>query len=181
MSWTNCSLGSIFSSPDLWGLLHAGQFLTGPDKAHILKLDLSFHYPSPCDLYWATSSSILSPASFRVALVGSTIVLRLQVQIKDHFLEPLDPLQSHCLSEGLPQTPAHWGWPDGKQLCRRGPGGPGGHHGASGASNVPLQQTRPTTSRAVLGRALAACWGRWSFSGQHWWDNWWTGDTEISN
>lgn len=105
MSWTNCSLGSIFSSPDLWGLLHAVQFLTVPDKAHILKLDLSIHYPPPCDLYWATSSSVLSLASFRVALLGSTIVLRLQVQMKDHFLEPLDPLQSHCLSEGLAHGP----------------------------------------------------------------------------
>lgn len=51
MSWTNCSLGSVFSSPDLCGLLHPLQFLVFLNKARVPTLEMGFSCPTwwtPC-------------------------------------------------------------------------------------------------------------------------------------
>lgn len=55
MSWTNCSLGSIFSSPDLCGFLHPLQFLVFLNKAYVPRLEMGFCCPAPSKGKWDLS------------------------------------------------------------------------------------------------------------------------------
>jgi len=68
-----------------------------------------------------------------------------------------------------PGTWTGWGWPAGKQLCRKRPWGSWRTPTWPRADNEPLWQRRPTASRAVLG-GMPVGQGRWSFPSV--WHSW---------
>lgn len=139
MSWTNCSLGCIFSSPDLCGFLHPLQFLVFLNKAHISRLEMGFCCPAPSN---GKMRPVLSPVSFKLTSAAPTTILRIQVQSKDSPLGPFKHLQRRCLPEAL-YTLGLASW---KAAWQRKTQGSWGTPSWAWAINMPLSQTGPTGS-----------------------------------